>query len=106
MAANKSFIEKQSELEARRKKLAEDIARLKAAEKERQRKRDTEQRLIVGRAVIEHAQKNPDFARQIAGILDAGVTRADERKTVADLMSPSDATNDNQTAVPGEPAGA
>jgi hypothetical protein len=96
MAKNKSFIKQKTGLETKRQKLVEKLSKLEAQEKERQRKLDLTQRLIVGHAVIAHAKKNPDFARVLAEILASGVTRADERKIIADLVNLDSATTDNQ----------
>src|SRR5262245_26512861 len=97
MAKNQSFIEQKTDLEAKRQKLVEKLAKLEAQEKERQRKHDLTQRLVVGHAVIAHAKKNPDFARVLAEILTSGVTRSDERNIIADLINLDSATNDNQS---------
>jgi len=53
---------------------------------------------------IAHAKKTPDFARVLAAILASGVTRADERKIIADLVNLESATSDTQpvTAQPDE----
>jgi len=87
MAANKSFVDKKTNLETKRQQLAEKLARLQAAEKERQRKQENAQRLLVGRVALAYAKTNTDFARLLFGILDAAVTRPDERKIIADLLT-------------------
>ena len=104
MAKNKSFLDQKTDLETKRQKLVEKLAKLETQEKERQRKHDLTQRLIVGHAVIAHAKKNPDFARILAEILTSGVTRADERTFIADLVNLDSATTDIQsgTAQPNE----
>jgi hypothetical protein len=95
MAKSKSFIQNTG-LETKRQKLVEKLSKLEAQEKELQRKHDLTQRLIVGHAVIAHAKKNPDFARVLAEILTSGVTRADERPIITDLVNLNSATTDNQ----------
>ena len=104
MAKNKSFLRQKTGLETKRHKLVEKLSKLEALEKERQRKHDLTQRLIVGHAVIAHAKKTPDFARVLAAILTSEVTRADERKIIADLVNLESATSDTQpvTAQPDE----
>jgi len=102
MAKKKSFLDQKTALEAKRQKLVEKLSMLEAQEKEWQRKHDLTQRLIVGHAVIGHAKKNPDFARVLAEILTSGVTRADERKLIADLVHLESATKDNQS-ITGQP---
>ena len=104
MAKTKSLLDQKTDLETKRQKLVEKLSKLEAQEKERQRKHGLTQRLIVGHAVIAHAKKNPDFARVLAEILTSGVTRADERKIIADLVNLDSATPDTQsvTAQPNE----
>ncbi len=104
MAKTKSFLKQKTGLETKRQKLVEKLSKLEALEKERQRKHDLTQRLIVGHAVIAHAKKDPDFARVLAAILTSGVTRADERKLIAALVNLESATTDHQpvTAQPEE----
>ena len=104
MAKTKSFLRQKTGLETKRQKLVEKLSKLEALEKERQRKHDLTQRLIVGHAVIVHAKKDPDFARILAAILTSGVTRADERKLIAALVNLESATTDHQpvTAQPDE----
>ena len=104
MAKTKSFLRQKTGLETKRHKLVEKLSKLEALEKERQRKHDLTQRLIVGHAVIAHAKTDPDFARVLAAILTSGVTRADERKLIAALVNLESATTDHQpvTAQPEE----
>jgi len=104
MVKNKSFIKQKTGIETKRQKLVEKLSKLEAQEKELQRKHDLTQRLIVGHAVITHAKKNPDFARVLAEVLTSGVTHAEERKIIADLVSLDSATTDTQsvTAQPNE----
>ena len=104
MAKTKSFLKQKTGLETKRQKLVEKLSKLEALEKERQRKHDLTQRLIVGHAVIAHAKTDPDFARVLAAILTSGVTRADERKLIAALVNLESATTDHQpvTAQPEE----
>jgi hypothetical protein len=96
MSKSKSFIKQKTGLETKRQKLVEKLSKLEAQEKELQRKHDLTRRLIVGHTVVAHAKKNPEFARVLAEILTSGVTRADERKTIADLVNLDSATTDNQ----------
>lgn|GEM_PF-4227287 len=98
MATSKSFTEKKTDLQTKRQQLAEKLAKLEAAEKERQRKHETAQRLIVGRIVLAHAKDNAHFARLLAGMLDTAVTRPDERKIIADLVNLDSTANDTQPA--------
>jgi hypothetical protein len=91
MAANKSFTEKKTTLETKRQQLADKLVKLEAAERERQRKHETAQRLVVGKAALAHAKKDMDFARLLFGILKTSVTRPDERRAIADLLTESEA---------------
>jgi len=102
MAANKSFTEKKTSLEVKRQQLAEKLAKLEAAERDRQRKHETTQRLVVGRVAIAHAKKDVDFVRLLFGILKTSVTRPDERRAIADLLSESEA--EKETINEGLPA--
>ena len=109
MAANKSFTDKKADLETKRKQLADKLAKLEAAEREKQRKQETAQRLIVGRVVLARAKSDTDFARLLFGILDTSVTRPDERKLIATLINGNEGAKDNQPAtatsdMDGQPA--
>jgi len=81
MAKTKSFLKQKTDLETKRQKLVEKLSKLEALEKERQRKHDLTQRLIVGHAVIAHAKKTPDFARVLAAILASEVTARTNAKS-------------------------
>ena len=81
MAKTKSFLRQKTGLETKRHKLVEKLSKLEALEKERQRKHDLTQRLIVGHAVIAHAKKTPDFARVLAAILASEVTARTNAKS-------------------------
>ena len=81
MAKTKSFLKQKTGLETKRHKLVEKLSKLEALEKERQRKHDLTQRLIVGHAVIAHAKKTPDFARVLAAILASEVTARTNAKS-------------------------
>ena len=81
MAKTKSFLRQKTGLETKRHKLVEKLSKLEALEKERQRKHDLTQRLIVGHAVIAHAKKDPDFARVLAAILASEVTARTNAKS-------------------------
>lgn len=91
MADSKTFAEKKAELHTKRQQLADKLAKIEAAEKEQRRKQEAVRHLIVGRIVTAHAMADPDFAHTLSRLLDAAVTRKDERKIIADLL-PQDTT--------------
>jgi hypothetical protein len=70
---------KSDELEGRRSSL---LARKKLAN----RKLDTRRKIVVGAAVLAHAQLSPTFAGQLREILDAGTTRSVDRGVIPDLL--------------------
>ncbi|TWB09323.1 hypothetical protein FBZ89_1427 [Nitrospirillum amazonense] len=57
-----------------------------AAAKVRARKRDNNRKIVVGGAVLAHAKRDPAFAAQLWAVLDQAVTRAIDRKAIADLL--------------------
>jgi hypothetical protein len=71
---------KRDQLEARRQALV-------ASKKSADRKLDARRKIIVGAAVMAHAELNPSFADQLRAILNAAVTRAIDRNVIPDLLS-------------------
>jgi hypothetical protein len=103
MPTTKNFTEKKTALETKRQQLAARIAQLEAAERTRQRKQQTRLQFLVGITAIEHAKQNPDFARLLAGILNASITRPEDRKIIAELFETSgEVSGNNPPASPPE----
>ena len=70
---------RQEQLEARRLSLL-------AVKKQSDRKQDTRRKIIVGAAVLAHAELNPNFADQLREVLDQAVQRSIDRAVIADLL--------------------
>ncbi len=58
-----------------------------AAKKAADRKLDTRRKIIVGGAMLAHAELHPAFAYQLAVLLNLAVTREIERGVIADLIA-------------------
>jgi hypothetical protein len=72
---------KKSQLEARRLALV-------AVKKTAERKHDTRRKIVVGAAVLAHAEMNPDFADRLREALDQAVSRPIDRGVIADILPP------------------
>ncbi len=72
---------KRDQLEARRQALV-------AAKKNTDRKLDARRKIIVGAAVLAHAELDPGFADRLRQVLDQAVTRDIDRAVIADLLPP------------------
>ena len=70
---------KQDQLEARRLALL-------ATKKNADRKLDARRKIIVGAAVLAHAELDPAFADKLREVLDAAVQRPIDRDVIADLL--------------------
>lgn len=73
-------------LERKKAQIAERLKTLSAQTAERKRKEDARRKIIVGAAVLAHAEHDPMFASRLREALDAAVTRPLDRKTLADLL--------------------
>lgn len=76
-------------LEALRQKkaaLERKIALINAKEKRRERAEDTRRKIIVGAAVLAHAQHDPAFAQALRSALAKGVTREADKALLGDLI--------------------
>ncbi len=80
---------KAERLEALRKRqdqLKAQITLLEAENKTAERKRDARRKIIVGGAVLAHAELHPAFAAELRTALKAAVTRDKDKEAVADLI--------------------
>lgn len=73
-------------LERKQAQIAERLKALTAQETARARKEDTRRKIVIGAAVIAHAEIDEEFAKQLRAVLAKAVTRAVDRKLVADLL--------------------
>ena len=87
-------------LEERMRQIEAQLHALSAREREVERKRDARRKIIVGAAVLAHAELDPNFADMLREILAAAVQRPADRQTIADLLPASTAG-----ASDGVPAG-
>jgi hypothetical protein len=105
IAAQLARIKEQEEKLAKRKSALEQKA------KTEDRKRDTRRKIVVGGAVLDHMQKDSDFARVICDLLAQSVGRPTDKEVIADLLdgsplaSPTMRTPSNDTQAPAALAG-
>ena len=71
--------EKLQELEEKRAQIQARIDKERARLKTEERKRDTRRKIIAGALALEHAQLNPNFAKELEKLLDRNVTREGDR---------------------------
>jgi hypothetical protein len=84
--ARKSLDDKIADLTERQQQLTARRLSLLASKKTADRKLDTRRKIIVGAAVLAHADLHPDFSTTLRGILSVAVQRDIERRDIADLL--------------------
>ena len=87
--ARKSLDQRLADLTERRQQLEARRLALLASKKSADRKLDTRRKIIVGAAVLAHAELNPDFSTMLREILSVAVQRDLDRRVIADLLDPS-----------------
>jgi hypothetical protein len=80
--------ERMAALEARKKQIEAQLASLAAREKQAAHKRDTRRKVIVGAAVLAHAEIDPRFAVLLRDILQRAVQRPADQANIVDLLEP------------------
>ncbi len=79
----------QDRIEALKQQLAAKKAtleRLQAKQSAAARKADARRKIIVGGAVLAHAEHDPAFAKVLKAALQKAVTRDKDREAVSDLL--------------------
>lgn len=79
-------------LEARRRRADElkaQIARLENRKKTEDRRRDVRRKIIVGAAVLAHAEADASFRESLQAALRKSVTRESDLAAIADLVGES-----------------
>ena len=84
--ARKSLDQKLADLAERQQQLEARRLALLASKKSADRKRDTRRKIIVGAAVLAHAELNPSFSTALRDILSVAVQREMDRRVIADLL--------------------
>ncbi len=84
--ARKSLDDKIAELNERQQQLTARRLSLLASKKTADRKLDTRRKIIVGAAVLAHADLHPNFSTTLRGILSVAVQRDIDRRDIADLL--------------------
>ena len=84
--ARKSLDDKIAELNEQQQQLTARRLSLLASKKNADRKLDTRRKIIVGAAVLAHADLHPDFSTTLRGILAVAVQRDVDRRDIADLL--------------------
>ena len=90
--SRKSIDERLAELHRRKQQLEARRLTLIASKKDADRKLDTRRKIIVGAAILVHAEQHPDFLSQLRDILSAAVQRDLDRQAIADLLDPPNTT--------------
>ena len=75
----KSADERIAELEQQKQQIANRIARLRTIESTKERKRDTRRKILAGACVLDRADKDTASARHLKEILDAFLTKPQDR---------------------------
>jgi len=73
-------------LKKRQDQLKAQIALLETENKTAERKRDARRKIIVGGAVLAHAELHPAFAAELRAALQAAVTRDKDKAVIRDLI--------------------
>ncbi len=84
--ARKSLADRIAELNERQQQLKARRQSLLASKKTADSKLDTRRKIIVGAAVLAHAELNPDFSAMLRGVLSVAVQRDIDRDVIADLL--------------------
>ena len=71
--------ERIAELEHQKQQIANRIARLRTIESSKARKRDTRRKILAGACVLDRADKDQASARHLKEILDAFLTKPQDR---------------------------
>ena len=71
--------ERLAELERKKKALDARISKERATVRARARKEDTRRKIVAGAIVLEHASRDPKFARALETLLERFVTRPQDR---------------------------
>lgn len=87
--ARKSLDQKLADLTKRQQQLEAQRLALLASKKSADRKNDTRRKIIVGAAVLTHAELNPHFSITLCEILSVAVQRDIDRRVIADLLDRS-----------------
>ncbi len=83
----KSIDEKLADLIKQKQQLEARRLTLLASKKSADHKLDTRRKIIVGAAVLAHAELNPHFSPVLRDILSVAVQRDIDRRAIADLLA-------------------
>jgi hypothetical protein len=82
----KSAAERIETLKQKVERLQAQQAALVARQKADDRRRDARRKIVVGAAVLAHAELNPSFRDNLREALQAAVTRDIDKAVIADLL--------------------
>ena len=85
----RSASERRAALEEKKKQIEAELAALSARERAAVRKKDTRRKIIIGAAVLAHAELDSAFAIRLREVVNLAVQRPVDREVIADLLSPS-----------------
>lgn len=72
-------------LKKKRAKIDQELAQLKAREREQKRKEETRLKILLGAAILDQAQSSPETATQVQRLLDRYTKNARDRQFLARL---------------------
>jgi uncharacterized protein YheU (UPF0270 family) len=98
--ARKSLDQKLADLTKRQQQLEAQRLALLASKKTADRKTDTRRKIIVGAAVLVHAELDPHFSAVLRGILSVAVQRDMDRHVIADLLDHPPPNDPNASQAP------
>jgi hypothetical protein len=84
--ARKSLDDQLAELTRRQEQIEARRLSLLAAKKAEDRRIDTRRKIIVGAAILAHAELDPTFAHRLRDVLAQAVQRPIDRAVIADLL--------------------
>jgi hypothetical protein len=82
----KPIADRIADIKARQEKLAARLNTLASKAKKEERKRDTRRKIVVGGTIIAAMEKNTVLAELVRNVLNASVTRPQDREVVQDLL--------------------
>jgi len=102
-AERRSLADRIADKKKREEQLRAEVAQLEARRKTEERKRDTRRKIVVGGAVLAHAEHDPAFRNHLQEALRKGVTRDIDKVVVADLLG-EQAKRPSASAKPEQPS--
>lgn len=84
--SRKSTSQRIESARAQKAQIEAKLAALEARQKSDERKRDTRRKIVVGAAVLAHAERDATFRDALKAALRAAVTRDIDKAAIADML--------------------